>query len=249
MSNINENYNFKQYMREIVNDKLKIFEELTRWGEQEKTQFAELLADLEKPFDKDNETTKAKGDKLEKLVEFIIEKSYFYNIYKNIHTETNEIDEIITLSEQGKQALSTFGLSKDLLPTQHEVFIGECKNYKTSLGVTYVGKFYSLLVATDTTFGLIFTQNGLSGSTEGFKDAHGLTKILRLVEKYEHSRELYILTFTTDDYHLLLEGHTFYELIRAKKLEVQMASNYHNFLQENAHEKLDEIKSIMQERL
>lgn len=249
MNELNENYSFKKYMQEIVNDKMKMFEELIRWGEQEKKQFAQLLADLEKPFDKENETTKEKGDKLEKLVEFIITNSYFYDVYKNIRTETNEVDEIIMLSERGKQALSTFGLSRELLPTQQEVFLGECKNYKTSLGVTYVGKFYSLLIATDMTFGLIFTQNGLSGSTEGFKDAYGLTKILRLVEKYEHNRELCILTFTTEDYRKLLEGHTFFELIRAKKLELQMASNYQNFLQENTHENLNEIKSIIQERL
>lgn len=70
-----------------------------------------------------------------------------------------------------------------------------------------------------------------------------------MIEKYEHNRELCILTFTTDDYQLLLEGHTFFELIKAQKLGLQMASNYQNFIQENAHENLDEIKSIIQERL
>lgn len=249
MDELNENYNLKKYLQEIVSDKLKVFEEITRWGEQEKEQFAQLLADLERPFDKDNETTKEKGDKLEKLVEFIIRNSYFYDIYKNIRTETNEIDEIIILSDRGKQALSTYGLNRELLPTQQEIFLGECKNYKTSLSVTYVGKFYSLLIATDTTFGLIFTRNGLSGRTAGYTDAYGLTKILRLIEKYKNNSELCILTFTTEDYHKLLEGQTFFELIKAKKLELQMASNYQNFLQENAHENLDEIKSVIQEKL
>lgn len=246
MSNVNENYDLKQYLQEIVNDKVKIFDELIRWGEQDKEQFAQLLAELEKHFDKEKETPKDKGDRLEKLVEFIIEKSFFYNIYKNVHTETNEIDEIIVLSEQGKQAIETFGLSKDLLPTEYELFLGECKNYKTSLGVTYVGKFYSLLVATDISFGLVFTQNGLSGNTEGFQDAYGLTKVLRLVEKYEHNRELCILTFTNEDYHLLLEGRTFFELVKAKKLELQLASNYQNFLSDNEHESVEEISKVIQ---
>lgn len=249
MSNVNENYSLKQYMQEIINEKIKIFDDLIRWGEQDKEQFAQLLSELEKPFDKSKETTKDKGDRLEKLVEFIIKKSFFYDIYKNIHTETNEIDEIIVLSEQGKQALETFGLSKDLLPTEHEIFLGECKNYKTSLGVTYVGKFYSLLVATDIPFGLVFTQNGLSGDAEGFKDAYGLTKVLRIVEKYEHNRELSILTFTNEDYHLLLEGRTFFELIKAKKLELQLASNYQNFIRDNMHESVEEINKSIQERL
>lgn len=249
MSNVNENYNLKQYLQEIVNEKVKIFDSLTSWGEQDKEQFAQLLSELEKPFDKSKETTKDKGDRLERLVEFIIKKSFFYDIYKNICTETNEIDEIIVLSEQGKQALETFGLSKDLLPTEYEIFLGECKNHENGLGVTYVGKFYSLLVATDIPFGLVFTQKGLSGATAGFKDAYGLTKVLRLVEKYAHNRELFILTFTNEDYHLLLEGRTFFDLIKAKKLELQLASNYQNFLKDNMHESTDEINKTIQERL
>ena len=72
MSNVNENYSLKQYMQEIINEKIKIFDNLIRWGEQDKEQFAQLLSELEKPFDKSKETTKDKGDRLEKLVEFII---------------------------------------------------------------------------------------------------------------------------------------------------------------------------------
>ena len=68
MSNVNENYSLKQYMQEIINEKIKIFDDLIRWGEQDKEQFAQLLSELEKPFDKSKETTKDKGDRLEKLV-------------------------------------------------------------------------------------------------------------------------------------------------------------------------------------
>ena len=249
MNDLNENYNLKEYLQEIVRDQVKIFNALIRWGDKDKEQFAQLLKELEETSAQKKEPMKEKGDKLEKLVEFIINKSYFYSIYKNIRTETNEIDEIIVLSEQGKQAIETYGLSKDLLPTEYELFLGECKNYKTSLGVTYVGKFYSLLITTDIPFGLIFTQKGLSGDSKGFKDAYGLTKVLRLVEKYEHNRELYILTFTNEDYHLLLDGYTFFELINAKKNELHFASNYQNFLSENKHEDVEVINKIIQERL
>lgn len=131
------------------------------------------------------------------------------------------------------------------MPIKSDIFLGECKNYKTSLGVTYVGKFYSLLTATDVSFGIIFTQKGLSGEAEGYKDAYGLTKVLRLIEKYEHGREMFIITFTTDDYELMLEGHTFFELVQAKILELQMSSSYQNFLEDNKHEKIDEIKELI----
>lgn len=46
-------------------------------------------------------------------------------------------------------------------------------------------------------------------------------------------RELYpfyILTFTDEDYDKLLEGVTFFELVRAKKLEIQLASSYETFI-------------------
>lgn len=248
MSSINENYSFKKYFQEIVQDQVKTFDELIRWGDEEKEEFAKLLSELEKPFDKETETTKQKGDRLENLVEFIIKKTFFYDVYKNIHTETNEIDEIIILSNQGKQAMTSFNISKDLLPIDSDIFLGECKNYKTSLGVTYVGKFYSLLVATDVPFGIIFTQKGLSGETEGYEDAYGLTKVLRLIEKYKNDKELYIITFANEDYHLLLEGHTFFELIKAKMLELQMASNYQNFLKDNEHESIAEIQKTIRER-
>ena len=68
-------------------------------------------------------------------------------------------------------------------------------------------------------------------------------------KKYEHNRELCILTFTNEDYHLLLEGRTFFELIKAKKLELQLASNYQNFLKDNMHESTDEINKSIRERL
>ena len=65
----------------------------------------------------------------------------------------------------------------------------------------------------------------------------------------EHNRELSILTFTNEDYHLLLEGRTFFELIKAKKLELQLASNYQNFIRDNMHESVEEINKSIQERL
>ena len=59
---------------------------------------------------------------------------------------------------------------------------GECKNYKKNLDVTYVGKLYSLMTVTGVSTGIIFTQKGLTGRSEGFKDAYGLTKVLLMVE-------------------------------------------------------------------
>ncbi|MBQ2884503.1 MAG: hypothetical protein IJE43_12140 [Alphaproteobacteria bacterium] len=248
MSDKSENYNLKQYFYNVVSEPLDKFNMFTTWSKEETEEFRALLDELKRPYDKDTETTKEKGDRLERLVEFIIKKSYFFEIYKNVHTETNEIDEVIVLSDRGKQTLESFGIARTFIPIDTDIFLGECKNYASNLGVTYVGKFYSLLSVTDVPFGIIFTQNGLTGDAEGYKDAYGLTKVLRMVEKYEHGREMYILTFTLDDYEELLSGRTFFELIKAKKIELQMASDYHNFIIDNQHESAEEIKSIIQHK-
>ena len=138
-------------------------------------------------------------------------------MYRNVCTGTNEIDEVIILSEKGKQALHEFNISRDILGIGADVALGECKNYNFTLNVTYVGKFYSLLVSTDVPFGIIFTQRGLTGCENEFRDAYGLTKVVRIIEKYQNDREMFILTFTLEDYERIANGESFFSLIKAKK--------------------------------
>lgn len=73
-----ENYSIKEYLQEIIQKPLDIFYELTAWSEEDKQDFSVLLANLKRPFDKSTETTKEKGDRLENLVSFLIQKSYFF---------------------------------------------------------------------------------------------------------------------------------------------------------------------------
>lgn len=63
-----DNYNIKQYLQEIVQDSLNIFQELISWSDRDKQEYSLLLEELKKPFDKNVETTKSKGDRLEDLV-------------------------------------------------------------------------------------------------------------------------------------------------------------------------------------
>ena len=210
-------YDLRSYFDQIVQNPLDKFKTFTTWNQNDKEEFKQLLDKLKEPYDKKKETTKDKGDRLENLVEFIIRKTYFFEIYKNVHTETNEIDEVIVLSNRGKQAIKSFNLSRELIPIKEDLFLGECKNYQSSLGVTYVGKFYSLLSVSGISFGIIFTQKGLTGNSEGYKDAYGLTKVLRMMEKTKE-RDFFIITFTLDDYEKMLEGVNFFELVKAKKL-------------------------------
>lgn len=240
-----DNYNIKQYMEEIVKNSLDKFHILTEWSDKDKETFSQLLEDLKKPFDKNTKTTKDKGDCLENLVSFIIQKSYFFEIYRNVRTSTNEIDEVITLSNKGKQTLHTFNIDRSILEIDSDIALGECKNYNSTLGVTYVGKFYSLLVSTDVSFGIIFTQKGLTGNENEFRDANGLTKVLRIIEKYQNKRNLVIITFTLEDYEKMANGESFYNLVKAKKMALRLSSEYDNFLTYYHHDNIDSIKQII----
>ena len=241
-----DNYGIKQYLQEIVQNSVDVFHELSTWSDEDRREYALLLEELKRPFDKENESTKSKGDRLENLVSFIIKKSYFFDIYRNVHTGTNEIDEIITLSCAGKQALAMYNISRELLEIDSDISIGECKNYNSTLDVTYVGKFYSLLVSTDVSFGIIFTQKGLTGNEDEYHDAYGLVKVLRIIEKYQNNRNLTIITFTLDDYEKLKDGISFFEIIKSKKLALRMSSNYENFIEEYHHDGSEYIKQKIQ---
>jgi len=241
-------YKLKDYIDNIVQASLNIFEELTTWNEEEQEEFKVLLKNFRKEYDKNSETTKSKGDRLEELVSFIINKSYFYEIYTNVKTGTNEIDEVIVLSKKGKQAMESFNISKELLPINESVILGECKYYGSSLGVTYVGKFYSLMNACDVNFGIIFTHKGITGKQDEFKHAHGLIKTIRILEKYKNKKDFYIIEFSNEDFILLENGENFFNIIKAKKLALQLSTNQKNFLQsadfnkeDNSVKKLKEI--------
>lgn len=57
----------------------------------------------------------------------------------------------------------------------------ECKNYENSIGVTYIGKFASLLFATSTSTGIMVSWEGVSGQKWSY--GSGLIKKLALAEQ------------------------------------------------------------------
>lgn len=236
--NDEQGFCLREYLQTVVADKQKQLHELTKWNDEQCKKFQRIVDDL----DNESSTTKEQGDKLERVVEFIIKNSFFFDIYKNIRTATNEIDEVIILSEQGKIALSELQLQRDVLEIDEDLFLGECKNYSSKLSVTYVGKFYSLMSIAGVSLGIIFTRRGLSGNSEGFEDAYGLTKVLKMMEQAKcPDKEFYILTFVDEDYRKMIEGVSFFEIVRAKKVELRLASNYQQFIQGNRHEAENEV--------
>lgn len=154
------------FLKNIIKNPIDTMKKLTLWSEDDYISFKVLLNRLKEYNGSDDVKTTDKGDALEELVKFIIKKTYFYKVHGNVKTGTNEIDQVVILSSEGKQALHQFNIARDLIPIYEDLFICECKNYKSSLGVTWIGKFYGLLNSCNCDFGIIFTAKGLTGKKD-----------------------------------------------------------------------------------
>lgn len=62
-----ESFNVKEYLSRIVQEPLKVFHQFVIWTDKDKEEFKRLLDVLRSPYDKNIETTKSKGDRLEQL--------------------------------------------------------------------------------------------------------------------------------------------------------------------------------------
>lgn len=120
-----------------------------------------------------------KGKKLEELTTILFEKSVknLFDVYRNCRTSTNEIDLLIRWTENARllginNSFSCFGDS----------FLCECKNYKGPVNVTYVGKFCSLMLVTNTDFGVMVSWDGVTGRSD-WNDSKGLIKKIALRDK------------------------------------------------------------------
>lgn len=240
-------------LKVIVKNNIKEFYELQRWDEEDFNHYDKLMKQLIDVSIDENAKTTDKGKALEDLVSFIIKKTYFFEIYRNITTSTNEIDQIIRLSNRGKQALKNLELSREILEIEEDLFLSECKNYKSNLGVSWVGKFYGLLKTCDCKFGIIFSVNGLTGAEKEWKDAYGLIKVFRLIEKYQYNNDFYIIEFNMDDFKKIREANDpknfkedkvklcFTDIIKFKKEAVRIGTNYEQLLSQYKEDIEEEV--------
>lgn len=228
--------------REKVELKIELFEKYTQWTEQDYNCYNELLEKL-KYVRGHKGSTQELGGVLEEIVTFIFDKSFVYEVYKNKRSSTNEIDQFVVLSDKGLQSISQLGISKDILPTNQDYFLCECKNYKDKVGVTWVGKFNTLLeVSGKCNLGLIFSYEGLAGKETNWESSHGLTKIILSLSEPDKRR--YILDFNIKDFELLKDkSYNIFKIIRTKKAALEGCLNSHKLL-EDVHEGYEEVKSI-----
>ena len=174
-----------------------------------------------------------KGTALEDLVNYLLSISgNLFKVDRNLRTKTNEIDQVVSLTGLGKILICN-----GLIPSKLNCFLGECKNYNSSISVTYVGKFCSLLLTTQIKLGIIFSYNGVSG--KNWSNASGLIKKFYLSKEKEEDR-FCIIDFSINEFEQILEGKNFLQIIDDKLKSLQFDTDYLSYIQKHpAEDKLD----------
>ena len=206
------------------------YSKICELNDEQLTEYQILLDDFKKINSSDKATTNQKGDSLEKLVRYLLEISGdLFELRPNLHTGTNEIDIFVTLKAKGK-----FLHSSGIINKRFDRFLVECKNYKKSISVTYVGKFCSLLLTTTTKLGILFSYRGFTGS--GWGSASGLSKKFYLHRENEEDRYC-VIDFCLDDFESISKGENFLSIINAKIEALSLDTDFRKFLSEHPAER------------
>ena len=207
-------YHIKQLL-DYFHDQEEAYRMLLNYTEEQQKQYNLLFDKFETSNSDVNTSTNVKGKALEDLVEFIFKTSPFFNVEKNLRTSTNELDLLVDLTPMGRVFSSEGHLN---IPTP---FIGECKNYNKAIGVTWVGKLYSLVCTSNKNLGILFSYHGFTG--KNWSDSTGLARKICLASKQEHL----ILSFDYLDFKLLRDGEVFINILNKKIFQIQNDTSIH----------------------
>lgn len=164
------------------------------------------------------------------MVSFLWEKSGFFEVHENIRNSTNEIDQLVDFNFKGK-------LFESFLPVNRKnsrFLISECKNYNKTIGVTWVGKLYSLTCTNSSRFGFLFSYHGMA-ARGGWDSAIGLTKKLFL-QKERLDERVSIIDFNIEDFRMIAEGHNFLYLIKSKIDALLLQTSVDSFISKHPAE-------------
>ena len=164
-----------------------------------------------------------KGELLEKLTSSLFNNDLFC-IRRNCRTSTNEIDILVDWSRQAR----LYGLNS-AYPFLGELILCECKNYEKRIGVTYIGKFASLLSTTKTSTGIMVSWEGVSG--QGWSNGSGLIKKLALAEQKS------ILVISKHDLKQIRDGSSnLASILHEKHLSLVTDISYQKYIQSHEAE-------------
>lgn len=186
--------------------------------------FAELY---EKIISRDFKQTD-KGKMLEDLTALLLYKGYpgIFECRRNLRTSSNEIDLQLCWTENARIA----GIDR-AFPFLEDSFLCECKNYKKSVDVTYIGKFFSLLHVAHCKIGIMVVWNGIAGRSK-WSDASGLIRKIALRDN------TCIISIDKNDFKAIYEQKTnIFSMIRDKYLALQNDIDYSAYILHHELEK------------
>lgn len=213
-------------MFDCIAEELK-FEKICELSPEKKKEYNELLDEFIKT-NSSTSTTKEKGDALEKIASFVLNSGNIFEVYNNIRTSTNEVDQLVRTNVKGKLLNS-----KGIIDSRLNGFIGECKNYDSKVSVTHVGKVCSLLSTTENKICILFSYYGVTG--RGWTNSSGLIRKFYLSKEQKGDRYC-IIDFNIKDFESIREGNNFLQIIHDKILSLQNDTDYTKFLKSHSSE-------------
>ncbi len=165
----------------------------------------------------------SKGKCLEELVCFMFTNLDLFEIHKNIYTSTNEIDQLVALSDLGK-----LFKSDGQIDIKSNYILCECKNYSKKVDVTWVGKFCNLLEEQPARIGIIFSYYGFKGRGN-WDSAKGLCKKF-YYRKEKYDEKMYVIDFNIDDFDKIADGISFLDILSSKVESLEIDTKYEHFI-------------------
>ena len=216
-------------MLENVEKKLA-YEKISGLNEDEKKEYDILLKKLEES-NSSKQSTHDKGKALEEIATFVLKTSHIFDVYGNVRTSTNELDQLVKVKEKDRCLIGW-----NIIDKRYSNFIGECKNYDSKVSVTYVGKICSLLLTTQNKLCILFSYYGVTG--EKWADGTGLIKKFYLSKEKEEDR-FCIIDFNINDFKEISKGGNLLTIISNKILALKNDTSYYDLL--TPHEATVEI--------
>lgn len=200
------------------------YKKICEFNDEEIKEYNKLLKEF-KNTNSSNSTTNEKGRALENLATYTIKTTHVFDVYKNIRTTTNELDQLVKITDNNRLLI---GLK--IIDERLANFIGECKNYQDKIPVTYVGKICSLLTTTQNKICILFSYNGVTG--KNWKDAEGLIKKFYL-SKEKLEERFCIIDFNVKDFDEIAKGNNFLQIVENKITALKNDTDYSNFIKEH----------------
>lgn len=209
-----------------------------------KEEYDNLYDRLKRDYEnyKDNKehiiTAQERGSLFEKMIGclFFSGDTLLFNEEFNCRTSTNEIDLLIQWSDVAIQ-----NQINTIYDYMGRSFLCECKNYEGGVGVTYVGKFYSLLKVNCSNFGILFVSTKVKGRNK-WDSAQGLIRKIALRDG------VYIITIEWEDLTRIYNCETnVLKLIADKYNALKNDIEYDKYIKK--HEMADEFLKRMQTKI